>query len=519
MGLGSSLVAAFWNDRVPYVTAAVAAMILLIRGLAPPNRKRLRGTSIMLCLYLVLVPLAATLHEMNVGAAREVRLAALIFAALATIGSAGTVVFAVVLPRVRVQAPPILQDIIVAVASIIAIFGLASRSGENLSGLIATSAVLTAVIGLSLQDTIGNIVGGLAVQLDNTIRFGDWIKVGDVQGRVVEVRWRYTAIETRNWETVILPNSTLIKGQVTVLGRRTGQALKWRRWIYFDVDLRTPPTDVIATVDAALQGVPIENVAADPKPHCVVTEFHEHTGKYAVRYWLTELAKDTPTDSVVRTRIYFALKRAGIELAVSTHAVLMSQTSESTAERGREEHERRLRALAKVDLFVGLPEDERVKLADALRHAPFARGELMTRQGTNADWLYMIVSGEASARVTAEGGAEKAVARFGPGDFFGEMSMLTGEPRAATVVALSDMECYTLDSAAFHDVVHRRPEIAEQIADILAKRRAENMAARENLSNDAKQRQVQSARSDLLATIRRFFADDGPRSIAPRDVA
>src|SRR5262249_55575533 len=131
----------------------------------------------------------------------------------------------------------------------------------NLSGIIATSAVLTAVIGLAFQDTLGNIVGGLALELDDSVSVGDWIKVGDVVGKVTEVRWRYTAIETRNWETVILPNSLLVKGQVTILGQRQGQPHYWRRWVYFNVDFRFRPSDVIASVHGALRGITIENVA------------------------------------------------------------------------------------------------------------------------------------------------------------------------------------------------------------------------------------------------------------------
>src|SRR5690606_10443581 len=109
----------------------------------------------------------------------------------------------------------------------------------------ATSAVLTAVIGLSLQDTLGNLLGGLALQLDSSIQVGDWVKLGDVSGRVSEIRWRYTAIETRNWETVVVPNSIVMRSQVTVLGRRRGSPLQWRRWVHFQVDFRTPPNDVI----------------------------------------------------------------------------------------------------------------------------------------------------------------------------------------------------------------------------------------------------------------------------------
>ena len=138
-----------------------------------------------------------------------------------------------------------------------AVFSLASRAGFNVSGLIATSAVLTAVIGLALKDTLGNVIGGLSLQTDRSIHLGDWIKVGDVEGRVVDIRWRYTAVETRNGETLIVPNGVLTTEKVMVLGRRQGAPLQWRRWVHFNVDLRQSPPEVVRVVTEAIVHAPI----------------------------------------------------------------------------------------------------------------------------------------------------------------------------------------------------------------------------------------------------------------------
>lgn len=117
---------------------------------------------------------------------------------------------------------------------------LLGRHGVDLSEIIATSAVVTAVIGFSLQDTLGNIMGGMALQLEQSIGVGDWVRVGEVEGIVREIRWRQTSIETRSWETVVVPNSALMKSQVTVLGRRQGQPRLHRISVEFNVDFRHP---------------------------------------------------------------------------------------------------------------------------------------------------------------------------------------------------------------------------------------------------------------------------------------
>ena len=136
-------------------------------------------------------------------------------------------------------------------------FALLAHNGVSFTGLITTSAILTAVIGFSLQDTLGNIMGGLALQMEKTINVGDWVRVDQQVGRVKEIRWRHTALETRNWDTLVIPNSILMKGQVLVLGRRTGQPVLHRQWVYFNVDFRIAPTEVISAVNDALQAEPI----------------------------------------------------------------------------------------------------------------------------------------------------------------------------------------------------------------------------------------------------------------------
>src|SRR5262249_23095172 len=158
-------------------------------------------------------------------------------------------------------------------------------SGLNLGGLIATSAVVTAVIGFSLQDTLGNVMAGLALQLDGVLEVGHWIKIADTSGVVREIKWRSTLVETRNRERVVIPNSVLVKGQFAIVGTE-GKPSRWRRWVYFNVDFRFTPSDVISAVTEALCAAPIEHAAADPVPQCILLELGDSFCRYAVRYWL-----------------------------------------------------------------------------------------------------------------------------------------------------------------------------------------------------------------------------------------
>jgi CRP-like cAMP-binding protein len=266
---------------------------------------------------------------------------------------------------------------------------------------------------------------------------------------------------------------------------------------------------VIDLVHAAVRGVRIENVAPDPQPECILMDLGDSSGRYALRYWLSNIARDDPTDSVMRTRIYYALRRAHMPLSMPAHAVFLTEESaERKREKSREEAEKRLEALRNVSIFDGLSDEERGFLAEHLHSAPFAPEEIMTRQGAIAHWLYIILKGEASVRVSIAGGGEREVARLGAGDFFGEMGLLTGERRSATVVALTSVECYRLDKSAFELLVEKRPEVTAHIADLLAMRRMELGAIREDLEHAGDQLRI--TQTDLLQKIRGFFGLDDP---------
>lgn len=498
------LVAPFADHLTLFAFAFVAVVLVLKRALPGGPARNPRVLLGLLVAHVVVVALAAVSGGV-IDVVQEATLLGRLLVGWVLVLGAATVVFDVLLVRLQILPSRIIQDLTVFGAVGVASLFILRRGGVDVTGIVATSAVVTAVIGLSLQDTLGNTIGGLTLQLDDSIHAGDWIKVDDVVGKVKEVRWRFTAVETRNWETVYIPNSKLVKGEVKVLGKRTDQPEQWRRWVWFNIDFRHTPTAVIDCVQDALRAAPIKNVAADPPPNCVLMDFGESTARYAVRYWLTDLAHDDPTDSAVRVRMYYALKRAGIPLALPAHALFLTEDTNKRRERkSREAADRRLEALRRIAIFEPLDETELKSIADRLVYAPFSRGEIITRQGAEAHWLYMVVDGEVSVRV-AVGGAEREVTTMGEGGVFGEMSLLTGETRSASVYAITDVDCWRLDQGAFKSVLMARPEIAQPIAALLAERQMELLEVKEDLDATSREKQRQEQEVQLLKKMRAFF--------------
>jgi small-conductance mechanosensitive channel len=485
--------------------AFFATALMLLRARAV-ERSAVRSATGLFSFALILLMSShlarwASLPELAIG----LRAAGLMIGGVAIVNLLALLLFNVVLAAARLHAPKILRDLLALLGYVLVGMWLMRQGGMSLSSIVTTSAVLTAVIGFSLQDTLGNIMGGLALQMEKTVNEGDWVQVGDLQGKVKEIRWRHTAIETRNWDTVVIPNSMLMKGEVTILGRRTGQPIQHRMWVYFNVDYRTAPAEVIQIVERALRSTEIPNVAQDPPPNCITWLYKESYMEYAVRYWLTDLLRDDPTNSEVRLRIYYALKRAGIPLSIPAHALFVTEEHAHREHHQEREIAHRVETLSRVELFHTMTAEELRKLAERLTVAPFTTGESMTRQGAEAHYLYVITKGQGEVFVSAVAGLRKTVAKLAAGDFFGETGLMTGGPRSATVVALEPTECYRLDKEAFRDILNVRPEIAEHISHVIARRSVELEAVRDNLDAEDRARMLKPAQQDIFARMATLF--------------
>jgi small-conductance mechanosensitive channel/CRP-like cAMP-binding protein len=499
-----------WLMAVAIGLVVVAALLRLTPDINR-SRVRLRRTAMLFVPYAVLAALAIGGARIGSGLwLSVVTVTADLLAILLAINLAAAAIFDIALKVLRLRAPDILHDLLVGATYVVALVWLMHRSGVNLASIVATSAVATAVIGLSLQSTLGSVIGGLALQVDDSLNEGDWIELeSKVQGQVKKIRWRHTVLETRDWDTLLVPNNQLLNQTLKILGKREGEAQQRRMWVHFNVDYRTAPREVIRVVDQALSA-PIEGVAKLPQPSTIcldlAQEHNQSSGRYATRYWLTDIARDDLTSSAVRERIHAALRRAQIPLAIPAAALFVSNDDSARVERKQRQTSVRVReGLTGIDLFKSLADDELDALAKSVKLAPFAAGELVTRQDAKANWLYVLTQGQVEIRVNLPGGDTKRVHMLSAPDFFGEMALVTGGRREASVVALTDIECLRVDRAAFRALLERRPEIAAEVAEVLAERRVALEAARENLDAESRNLRVEGERHRILSAVQNFF--------------
>lgn len=490
------------------------AMIVVLRLTLPFSRLNLVRWPFRLLVAHLVFAVLTTIAEPGSGFQRFTELAALLLI-LVCLGRAGfvLVIDSLLSRRLSRPIPKIFRDILEGLVYVAAVLATLRHAGAELDALLTTSALLTAVVGLSLQDTLGNLFAGLSIQAQNPFEVGDWIQYNEdsqMVGRVVEINWRATRVLTLDRVEIVIPNGPLAKAPIRNFTKPTPVS---RRSFDVVVPREISPHRVRAAIESGLHET--DGVLLEPAPDVIAKEFTEYGMRYWVRYFIDDYRERERTDGLARERVWYALRRAGIEIAVPIHDVALHPDDENQRKRmAREALAQRLQALQRVDVCRALPVEQQQQLAEAAELRPYAPGELIIRQGEEGDELFIVLHGHVVVTVDEDRhtprGDSTEIARLGPGSFFGEMSLMTGEPRTANVRTLVDTELLVVGKAALAPILDSSPELAEAISESLAARQ-EQLDSASSKSAAAKLEGAEgSERSgQILLKIREFFSLSG----------
>jgi small-conductance mechanosensitive channel/CRP-like cAMP-binding protein len=376
----------------------------------------------------------------------------------------------VVKEKKRVEIPRIVRDIIrLAVIVLAVLFALKAFLGLEPTALIATSTVLSAVIGLAMQDVLANIFAGIALQIGKPFRVGDWVTVYDQTGTVISTSWRATRIRTRDNHIIEIANTNIAKAEIYNYSVPTPLQ---RRHVEVGVVYDVPPNTVKQVLlEAALAA---KGVLKEPDPDVLLTEYGDFAITYRLRYWLKDFADAPQTEDRIMTNIWYHFKRAGITIPFPIRDVTLRQIDEKAEGRAAEERLTRVTAhLKDVDLLAALSKTEHSKLAAGTAERCYAAGEKIVRQGDPGSEFFIVVSGKVRVTVRREDGRAADAGIFGTGFFFGEMSLLTGEPRRATVTATEDTDLIVIGKDGFREIIAAHPKIAVKLSAAVEKRQAD----------------------------------------------
>jgi CRP-like cAMP-binding protein len=350
---------------------------------------------------------------------------------------------------------------------------------EWFSALFTASAVGTVIIGFALQETIASFFAGLALITEGVYGVGDWVHVGDTEGKVVKLSRRSTQIMTRAGDVVTINNRSIGSSLVRNVSRGGGR--------HSETVTVSAPYDVAPNRvrDVLLQAaLAAPGVLRDPPPRIRLLAYAASSIDYEVKFFTREFETLPDVRSDVMVHIWYHFQRAGIAFP---YPVLEVRRLAPSATHGLVTWEAVAERLKAVPLFKDLGSGDLPVLARGAEVREYGAGETLVRQGEAGDTCYLIDQGRVVVLV-ADGTAERRVAELGSGDVFGEMSLLTGEQRTATVRTVADTRVIEVGAPAMRGMLEHSPDLASHLAEVVVRRKEGLTEARAHLDAAAKAR-------------------------------
>jgi small-conductance mechanosensitive channel/CRP-like cAMP-binding protein len=398
----------------------------------------------------------------------------------------------------QTRFPKLFLDILRAILLVVgAVWVVSQVWDKDVGSLVAALGVTSIVLGLALQNTLDNVMAGIAVLFERPFEVGDWIDVGQTSGQVMEMNWRSVRVRTRSRDLIVVPNSVIGKETLINHSRPTRVHGEYRTLGFSYDDAPNKVKRILQQVALTTRGV-----LPDPPPKVRTVNYAAYAIEFQVLYFIDDYDRQQDINDEFMTRVWYAARRNGLTIPFPTQTSFEYKMPAPPAVAGTDHAE----ALAKVPVFVPLAPEEMAELSrDAVRQ-DYGRGERIVYQGETGDALYLILSGTAVVAIRDEHGGEREVARLSRGEFFGEMALLTGEPRTASVTAADDLAVLAIYKAALAGMLARRPALAQEMAEIVESRRQGLRAIQDMKSAPPQQReQIKSGASELVRRIRHFF--------------
>jgi small-conductance mechanosensitive channel/CRP-like cAMP-binding protein len=358
----------------------------------------------------------------------------------------------------RSRAPKLFQDLIRLLLVVIgAAIVLSVVWRQDLGGLIAALGVGSIVLGLALQETLGNLMSGIALFFERPFSVGDWISVGGKSGQVVQVSWRSVHLRTAERNLLVLPNSALGRETITNYSQPTDQQMLR---LSFSFGLDAPPNRVKEMLVAVAREIPL--IMTDPAPRAVACEVLGDRIRYEAR---VNLAQGRYLPSVIdqfTSAVWYAARRAGLPLPLPKAVEVQIHDVEADPLDARQELESVLRRAEGLRV---LGNDAIAALAAAADYVLFGAGERLIAAGEVPQNVYVITAGEALGSYPAESGAGGSI-RFGPNEVLGVTSLARAQASDIHVVAATDLAMIRIPGDVVARALHTHPALGNQFARI-----------------------------------------------------
>ena len=397
-------------------------------------------------------------------------------------------------PGEQARIPPFLPQITTLLLIATAFFsGLSTFYGVTLPGLLAGSGLIALVLGLALQETLGNIFAGIGLQAGKSFQVGEWLIVDGKHVEVIEVNWRTTRLRNLDAASFDIPNNQLAKATIVNLYRPT--PIHAAR-ASVSVEYGVPPNQVKDALVRAGSAAP--GVLSHPAPVAYLMNFDDSGIRYELKYWIDDARRFPEISDTVRTNIWYELDRRTIPFSYPTRIVEMRSKKET-------EPTDQVSALLHVQqMFTDMETEQIQALAKSARHLRYGRGEKIISQGDPGGSMYVLSSGIAQVTVERDGRTSD-LSELASGECFGEISLLTGSPRTASVTAKTDCDIIEIDKSAMRDVLKQYPRLADHLSETLSARQSLLETELANWKDNNEIAPVNQTKESFLFRIRQFF--------------
>ncbi len=396
--------------------------------------------------------------------------------------------------------PHFLREVVGGVIFLVALLFILSsgyHAEAQLTGLLAGSGIVAIIIGFAGQNFFAGIIAGISIQINRPYKVGDWLQVGERFAEVMEINWRSTRLRTNDAIYLDIPNNEMVSHAIVNLHYPTEvHAMRIR----VGVEYKNPPNRVKDALFRATSSA--DGVLAEPKVKIFLVDFADFAVIYEIKFYMGNHARINEINDAVRTNVWYELKRQRITIPFPIRTLHLERRAVRTVQEDQDEARAILRDEALFECLSDAQIDNLVKQSPVNN---FGRGERVIQEGAEGDSMFVLLRGAAQVSVS-KNGSSIAVATLNAGDCFGEMSLLTGERRTATVQAESDCYVMEIGKPVMAEVIRDSPECLERLSELLARRKLENEGvikeAASQGQNEKKEREYQAS---FLKRLRSFF--------------
>ncbi len=404
--------------------------------------------------------------------------------------------------RKKTPIPHFLRELMAGIIFLIVLLLVLSfgyQAENQLKGVLAGSGIIVIILGIAGQNLFGGIIAGVSLQINRPYKVGDWLKVAETYGEVMEINWRSTRLRTNDSIYLDIPNNEMVARTITNLSYPT--RTHFMR-LQINAEYSAPPNRVKEALMRATIQVP--GVEKDPPPQIYVSEYGDSAIVYQIKFAMTTHSGYYEVRDGIYTNAWYEFRRRNITIPFPQRTLHVQRKTSRPADEG---HDEAFSILRGEPLFQCLSDGQIGNLVGQSDLNHFGRGERVIEEGDDGDSMFILLQGSAQVSV-AKNGSTIPVATLRSGDCFGEMSLLTGEKRSATVQAERDCYIMEIGKEVMGGVIRESPDCMKQLSELLAKRRMETEGILKDAASSAAEHAARQREytANFLNRLKTFFA-------------